>query len=531
MNYDVIVVGGGIAGLTAASFLVKEGYKVLLCEKENHVGGLVNSFMKDGFLYDSGVRGIVDSGIVKPMLKQLGITVDFIRSIVSIGIENEMIQVKTKESLKDYQAMLESLYPDNHQDIDKILNEIKKVMEYMDVLYGIENPLFLDLKQDKDYLIHSVLPWFIKYLTKINKITHLQTPVDDYLSKLTVNQSLIDIISQHFFKKTPASFALSYFSLYLDYEYPIKGTKALIDEIEAFYLSHGGVVQTSTAIESIDLEQQTLYDQHQKAYTYKQLIWTADQTRLYQAIDLAKITKPKLKKTVVNRQTFLLDKRGGDSIYSVFLAVDLDQAYFLDKTTPHCFYTPKKLGHASVFKELDNVSKTIDRDEIFGWMNRYLDLTTYEIAIPSLRNSELAPKGQTGLVISVLMDYDFIKNIEKLGFYQEFKTFAQTKMLEVLSQNLFPNIKDHVIHCFSSTPLTIEKLSGNKDGGITGWAFTNSVNPAVNKMSQVAKSCLTPLPNVYQAGQWTFSPSGLPISILTAKFAVNKVHKIFKKRR
>ena len=35
MTYDAIIVGGGMAGLTAAAFLAKAGKSVLLCEKEN----------------------------------------------------------------------------------------------------------------------------------------------------------------------------------------------------------------------------------------------------------------------------------------------------------------------------------------------------------------------------------------------------------------------------------------------------------------------------------------------------------------
>jgi phytoene dehydrogenase-like protein len=47
--------------------------------------------------------------------------------------------------------------------------------------------------------------------------------------------------------------------------------------------------------------------------------------------------------------------------------------------------------------------------------------------------------------------------------------------------------------------------------------------PAVNSLPAVARSILTPIPGVYQAGQWTYSPSGLPISILTGKLAANRV--------
>ena len=55
MNYDAIVVGGGIAGLTSAAFLSKAGRSVLLCEKENNCGGLVNMFERDGFFFDGGM--------------------------------------------------------------------------------------------------------------------------------------------------------------------------------------------------------------------------------------------------------------------------------------------------------------------------------------------------------------------------------------------------------------------------------------------------------------------------------------------
>ena len=44
LAYDVLVVGAGMAGLTAAAYLSKAGLKVLICEKENQTGGLVNSF-------------------------------------------------------------------------------------------------------------------------------------------------------------------------------------------------------------------------------------------------------------------------------------------------------------------------------------------------------------------------------------------------------------------------------------------------------------------------------------------------------
>lgn len=529
MRYDAIIVGGGIAGLTSAAFLTKNGYKVMLCEKEDHIGGLVSSFKYDGFLFDAGVRGIVDSGIVKPMLKQLDIDLEFVKSIVTIGIEKEFMRVETIDSLKEYRDMLIKLYPESEADIDLILLEIRKVMDYMDILYGIENPLFKDLRNDREYIFKTLLPWVFKFLAKSGKIKNFKAPVYEYLSKLTDNQSLIDIISQHFFQATPASFALSYFSLYLDYEYPVKGTYELVDKIKEYIIKAGGLIKTNTEIRRLDPTNKSIIDQNNNHFKYDQLIWAADCNQLYKAIDMDSTKDIKIKNAVEEQKNLLTNKRGGDSIYSLFLAVDLDKEYFRQISSGHMFYTPNKNGQSKVFNKLKEVSNSTDKQEILDWMSEYLEFTTYEIAIPSLRNEELAPLGKTGLVVSVLMDYDFIKNIKELGFYKEFKNFSEEKIIAVLDGSIYGDLGKNVIHRFSSSPLTIERLSGNLDGGITGWAFTNDVIPSTSKMTAVENSCKTPIPDVLQAGQWTFSPSGLPISILTGKIAADKAGKNIKK--
>ncbi len=245
-----------------------------------------------------------------------------------LNLSREAIRVETIDSLNDYREMLVKLYPDSENDIDVILHEIKKVMDYMDVLYGIENPLFKDLKKDKDYLFKTLFPWLFKFLTKSGKIKKFNLPVYDYLSQLTDNQSLIDIISQHFFQKTPASFALSYFSLYLDYEYPLKGTLDLAEKLKEYIIKTEGVIKTSTEIKKIDLFNKTLLDQNDQYYEYNQLIWAADTNQLYKSIDMETIDDSKIKKGIEKQKKLLKGKRAGDSIYSLYLAVDLDNQYF-----------------------------------------------------------------------------------------------------------------------------------------------------------------------------------------------------------
>ncbi len=51
-NYDIIVIGAGCGGLTAALCAAKEGKNVLLLERGNTPGGFVNSFVRGRFEFD-----------------------------------------------------------------------------------------------------------------------------------------------------------------------------------------------------------------------------------------------------------------------------------------------------------------------------------------------------------------------------------------------------------------------------------------------------------------------------------------------
>ena len=54
MSSSVIIVGSGFAGLSAASFMAKAGWKVTVVEKNSGPGGRARQLKKDGFTFDMG---------------------------------------------------------------------------------------------------------------------------------------------------------------------------------------------------------------------------------------------------------------------------------------------------------------------------------------------------------------------------------------------------------------------------------------------------------------------------------------------
>jgi phytoene dehydrogenase-like protein len=81
MSADVIVIGGGWGGLTAAAILAHNGLEVQLLEATGHVGGRSACDLKDGFIVDYGIHiiGYESAGPCAGALREIGHGIEFLR--------------------------------------------------------------------------------------------------------------------------------------------------------------------------------------------------------------------------------------------------------------------------------------------------------------------------------------------------------------------------------------------------------------------------------------------------------------------
>lgn len=79
VDTTVIVIGGGLAGLSAAARLAKQGYRVDLIEKAPKLGGRAVTIAMKGFTFNFGAHAIYgrDQSVLKRYESELGLHVDW----------------------------------------------------------------------------------------------------------------------------------------------------------------------------------------------------------------------------------------------------------------------------------------------------------------------------------------------------------------------------------------------------------------------------------------------------------------------
>ena len=134
MNYDVVVVGGGIGGLATAALLAKHGVSTCLFERQSQVGGCIARTVYSGLDFDPG------AGVYTSFGK--GETFDRLFSV--LGVNPSVTEIETPYVVRIAGDSDVRLYSDNSKfstELERVFPECAiAAIDFYDKLHRLAFP-------------------------------------------------------------------------------------------------------------------------------------------------------------------------------------------------------------------------------------------------------------------------------------------------------------------------------------------------------------------------------------------------------
>ncbi|NVM29621.1 MAG: NAD(P)/FAD-dependent oxidoreductase [Candidatus Helarchaeota archaeon] len=240
-SYDVIMVGSGIGGSTCAALLAQAGFKTLLLEQNNEVGGACSSYSKEGFIIDTACHLIPVGmkGLLGKILKRCGLkNLEF----------STKVNTHSAIRLLNTEYLPLTLSPDlftspQPQGLFKALGfSFEEQGELMKVMFKIFQTPKKKIRQLFDEKVN--LSTFLDGLTKSNKIKTFLSWINGLMFVIHPNHT------------SAGEFLLSFQDMVLkrDGSYPIGGCIAIPQAFVEGMKNYGGIVRTNTKVKRILIE-------------------------------------------------------------------------------------------------------------------------------------------------------------------------------------------------------------------------------------------------------------------------------------
>lgn len=452
--YDVVVIGAGLSGLVTAAYLSQAGVRVLVCEQGAQVGGLFNSFQRQGFHFDGGIKAAVNSAVLLPMLAQLGVLeqLQLERSPIAMVLGGRTQPITNKREMADYFELLISLFPIEQTGLRRILRDTNRLYDILDGMLNYPPPNF-DLPGEGK---QARAAWSREYGKKMLRFPQVMgffnKELLPYLRRHLHDPHLINLVSDLFPEGTSVFFGLGYFRLFLDYYYPRDGMAAIPRALAQAIRGWGGEILLNARVEQVLLKEgracgvrlsngeEISAETVVAASSLKQAL-----TRLLPESQLPTSFAKKLNRAEVSQ-----------SVFNVFLGLDCPPEALNLPAYAHFFYHPDLRG--------------IDAHDRLT-LPDYFAHVPQEISVPCVANPALAPAGKTGINLSAMTVWDYQGSWERDPVdYQRRKEEYAWQMVHSVEQ-LIPGLSDHIELMFAATPRTIHRYTSNQDGAIMGWSY------------------------------------------------------------
>ena len=253
-DYDAIVIGSGIGGLTTAACLSKMGKKVLVLEQHYTAGGFTHSYSRNGYEWDVGVHYIGDVGSRRSMTRRL---YDFITdgqlqwAPMDDNYDRFFFGQERFDVLAGKQAYVESLkarFPGEETAIDAYMERIAMVGKAINAL-SVEKLLPAAPARLFKLARKALLPDYL------NRTTH------EVLSELTDNKMLQAVLTGQWGDSgvAPKQSSFIIHSLIAGHYlhgayYPVGGASRMAETIIPVIQYSGGEVFTYAKVDQILVE-------------------------------------------------------------------------------------------------------------------------------------------------------------------------------------------------------------------------------------------------------------------------------------
>ncbi|MHC1569075.1 MAG: phytoene desaturase family protein, partial [Candidatus Syntropharchaeia archaeon] len=474
-EYDVIIVGSGIGGLTCGALLSKRGYRVLVLEQHSQVGGYCSSFKRKNFVFNTGVEnisGLWEKGPITYLLKELGFKKDelFVRNRMRFIFKGKEIDAS---NLEGFIKSLSEMFPEEEENIHAFFDEAKKAYEecYKDLVYGTPLPAELIVKvfgakKLVDYPKEH--PHFFDWMNKT-----FEQKLDEFFTNKGLKTLLCALLGYLGTKpeETRASSALTAVVSYYMYGgyFPKGGAQKFANALKEFIEKHNGEVLTGHRVDKIIVDKGKVKGVRIKDRIFRSPIIVANANTKTTFLEL--VGEENLDRKFVE---YVKKLRMSPSCFMVFLGVDMDLS-----------------DYPTIIEDLDE---------------------GYSIVINSSADPSLAPKGKASVTILTGMNYNEFPERGTKEYLEKKRELAE--LLIKRAEKIIPNLSKHIVVQDTATPKTFERYTSMPEGAI--YSFDQSIN--------TKRPCFkTPVRGLYLANASTFPGGGIEAVVISGTICANDI--------